>query len=96
MEEKEYQSIIDQKCPRCYKKSWCMCLPSQRALFCLGPFKDEEDNEKKKREDKEKEKKKANLKGYVSDDLRDLYRANQDLLKHGSGSDRDDSEEEDK
>jgi len=41
-----------------------MCLPSQRALLCLGSFKDEEDNERKHREDREKEEKpEANMEG---------------------------------
>jgi len=49
MGDEEYQSIISQKCPRCFKKDWCMLAPSQKALLCLGPFKDAEDNEKKKK-----------------------------------------------
>ena len=52
--------------------------------LCLGPFKDVEDNIRKFKEDSEKEKAKANLRGYVSEYVRDLYRANKDLFEHGS------------
>ena len=61
-DEKEYQSIIEQKCSSCYKNDWCMLSPYQRAMDCLGPFMDVEDNQKKFREYCEKEKKpKADL-----------------------------------
>ena len=82
---KKYQSIIDQKCPTCYKKGWCMCLPSQRALYCLGPFKDEEDNERKHREDRESESEpKADIEGIVRRNKMEDYRLKRMLFEHGS------------
>ncbi len=94
-EKEERQRIIRAKCPYCFKKDWCMCLPSQRA-DCLGPFKDEDDNSAKFREWAEKEAKpKANMKGYVSEHDRDLYRANIDLLKHRRGNSSGASDEDD-
>jgi len=60
-DEKEYQSLIEKKCSSCYKKDWCMLLPSQ-IPECLGPFRDVEDNLKKYREFCEEERKpKADL-----------------------------------
>jgi len=38
---------VEKKCSSCYKKDWCMLTPYQRAVDCLGPFKDVEDNQKK-------------------------------------------------
>jgi len=46
-DENKYQLIINKKCPYCYRKDVCMCLPSQRATLCLGPFKDDEDHSQK-------------------------------------------------
>jgi len=63
--------------------------------LCLGPFKNQEDRLKKIRENNEREKKKAKLRGYVSEYVRDLYRANRDLFEYGAARGWDDSDEKD-
>jgi hypothetical protein len=73
-DEKRYKSIIDKKCPICFKKAGCMLLPSQRAEMCLGPFSDMEDQLKKYGEYCEEEKKpKADLDRIVWDVLLNTY-----------------------
>ncbi|MFZ3136721.1 MAG: hypothetical protein WA126_04920 [Thermodesulfovibrionales bacterium] len=49
-DEKEYQLLVEKKCSSCYKNDWCMLSPYQRAMDCLGPFRDVEDNQEKFRE----------------------------------------------
>jgi hypothetical protein len=55
-DENKFKLNIEKKCSSCYKKDWCMLFPYQRAVDCLGPFKDVEDNQKKFREYCEEEK----------------------------------------
>jgi len=80
-DEKQYQSIIEKKCSSCYKKDWCMLSPCQRAVDCLGPFKDVEDNQKKFREYCEKEKKpKADLDRAAREVVLNKYLRNKKLF----------------
>jgi len=97
LDDERYQSTIDQKCPPCFRKNECMLFSARHAgvELCGGPFKDDDDYDSRVHEEVEKQKKKANLRGYVSEDERDLYRANIDLLKHGSGSSSEDSGDDD-
>lgn len=45
-EDSEYQSIIQKKCPFCYrhKENICIMTLYQRAVMCMGPFKDHEEH----------------------------------------------------
>lgn len=63
-DENEYQSIIQMKCPYCFRKDACICLPSQRATLCLGPFKDKKDWCDKINAEIEKEKEKPDFRRY--------------------------------
>jgi hypothetical protein len=94
--ENKYKSIIDQECPACFRKDECMLFSDRHAgvELCLGPFKDQE-RQTKIREDNEREKQRANLRGYVSEYVRELFKANVDLLKHGQRRDSGDSDEDD-
>jgi hypothetical protein len=85
MDDEKFKSIVSQKCRTCFKNDWCLCKKVRSCPeLCLGPFKDKEDNAREYMEEVEKGKKKANLRGYVSNHYRDLYRANKDLFEHGS------------
>jgi hypothetical protein len=80
-EAEKLKSIIQKKCPSCYKKDWCMLSPYQRAVECLGPFMDVEDNQKKHREYFEEEKKpKADLDRIEWDVLLNTYLRNKRLF----------------
>lgn len=87
MDDEKFKSIASQKCPTCFRKDECWLLHDKHAgvELCIGPFKDQEDWERRVKEENEKERKQAKLRGYVSDYVRDLYRANKDLFEHGSG-----------
>lgn len=92
---KEYQRIVDGKCRYCYKKDWCMLLPSQRAMDCLGPFKDEEDNIRKYREWVEKEAKpKADIEGLVRRSGVTQYWLNRMLFESKSGGGKQNPDED--
>ena len=80
-EDEKCKSIIERECPSCYKKDWCMLTPYQRAIECLGPFNDEEDNWKKYREYFEKEEKqKADLDKAVREVVMKAYLRNKKLF----------------
>jgi len=80
-DKNNFKLNIDQKCSSCYKKDWCMLTPYQRAVDCLGPFKDVEDNLKKFREYCEKEKKpKADLDRAVREVVLNNYLRNKKLF----------------
>lgn len=93
--ENEYQSIISQKCPYCFRKNECMLLPSQRATLCLGPFEDEEDRLKKIREDNEKNKPKANIDQLVRRNKYEQYQLNRLLFESKSKSSKRNPDESD-
>ena len=80
-DEKEYQSLIEKKCSSCYKNDWCMLSPYQRAMDCLGPFMDVEDNQEKFREYCEADKKpKADLDRAAREVVLNRYLRNKKLF----------------
>jgi len=86
-EDEKRKSIIEKKCPSCYKKDWCMLLPSQ-IPDCLGPFMDVEDNLKKYREWYEKDRKpKADIDKAVREVVKSSFERKKEIFddRYGGG-----------
>ena len=81
--EEDLNKVIDRKCSSCYKNDWCMLTPYQRAVDCLGPLEDVEDNLKKYREyfEKEREKPKVDLDRAVREVVFNTYLRNKKLFE---------------
>ncbi len=99
-DKKHFQSIIDKKCPYCFRKDECMLFSSRHRgiKLCLGPFKDDNDWTEKIREDhrKEEEAKKkereAGLRKLQRQNRREEYRINRmlaEFISEGEGSSED-------
>ena len=91
--EKQYQSIIQQKCSQCYLHDDCMLTPMQRAVMCLGPFKDLPDRLEKIKADNQKDAKpKADMRRYASETALLEYLANRMIFDHWEKKDKPDED----